>query len=65
MDSIYYFAPERLIKVVDITKLEHKSEIFKIVRKYFERRKKKLNFFNKDEEDYSFLLKMLPEWFDV
>jgi len=65
MDSKYYYAPERLIQVIDITKLEHKNEIFQIVKKYFERRKKKLNFFNKDAEDYSFLLKMLPEWLDI
>ena len=64
-ESMYYFAPERLIEVLDISRLEHKNELYQIVRRYFWRRNESLNFSNSDAEKYECLLKMLPTWLDV
>lgn len=64
-DSLYFFAPEKLLDILDISKLEHRFELYEIIRRYFWRRKENLKFTNKDADEYAFLLKMLPEYLDI
>lgn len=65
LDSLYLINPESLLTIVDITKLEHRYELFAVVKRYFMNRKVKLKFYNKDEEYYIYLQKLLPEWLNV
>lgn len=39
---------------INLKSLIHRSELFKVVKAYFMRRGKKLNFYNSDSELYSF-----------
>lgn len=64
-DYFYYFNPESLLKVIDISILEHRLEVYNIVRNYFLRRKKRYKYYNNDEEFYNLLQEILPEWLDV
>ena len=64
-DSDNYFAPERLLNVVDISKLEHRYNLIEVVWRYFFFRKEKLKLKNPDAEKYLNLQKMLPAWLDI
>lgn len=64
-DYIYYFRPENLLEVVDISIFEHRVEVYNIVKNYFLRRKKKYKYYNDDEQLYNLFQSFLPEWLDM
>lgn len=59
------FVPEKLLEVIDIKKLEHKFELYKIIRDYFWRNNQNYNFFNIDADKYIFLLEILPDYLHI
>jgi len=64
-DSDTYFAPERLLTVVDISKLSHRYGLIETVCRYFFFRKEQVKLMNPDAVKYLNLQKMLPSWLDI
>ena len=59
------FAPKNLLKAIDISKLQHKYQLWEAVWGYFHFREEKLKSKNSDAEKYLNLQKMLPAWLDI
>lgn len=54
-----------LYEDINLESLIHRSEIYRVVKVYFMRRGKKLNFCNSDSELYSCLLNIVPDYIDI
>lgn len=63
-DHQYFLNPDNLLEKFNINRLDHKCELFIIVKRYFLERHSKIQFYNKDEDFYVYLKKMLPPWLD-
>ncbi len=61
-DSMDYFAPERLLNVINIDVLEHRHALYQTVRLYFWRRKANLKYKNDDYDKYEFLQTLVPSY---
>ena len=62
LDSTFPFNPDNLLQTIDINDIEHRAIVFGMVKAYFLRRKKKLKYYNRDEEIYLCLMETFPEW---
>ena len=54
-----------LYEDINLESLIDRSEIYRVVKVYFLRRGKKLNFYNSDSELYSCLLNIVPDYIDI
>ena len=50
---------------LNLDKIYHRCEIYRVVKVYFMRRNIFLNFYNKDEMIYTELMKIVPEYIDI
>ncbi len=64
-DYNYYFRPESIIDVVDVSIFEHRIEVYNIIKNFFLRRKRRYHYYNEEDELYNMLQNILPEWLDM